>query len=108
MTRPERFDRARVVAESRATLARHARTFDLAGWFLPPERLDEAAVVYAFCRLVDGTTNYSAASSTAAGLFAPLRDITDGMDWENQRPYEQWWMGLRPVLEQLSRRPGQE
>ena len=45
--------RARVVAESRATLARHARTFDLAGWFLPPARLDEAAVVYAFCRLVD-------------------------------------------------------
>ncbi|MDC0717254.1 phytoene/squalene synthase family protein [Nannocystis bainbridge] len=47
------YDRARVVAESRATLARHARTFDLAGWFLPAERLDEAAVVYAFCRLVD-------------------------------------------------------
>lgn len=47
------YDRAQVVAESRAVLAEHARTFELAGWFLPPERRDEAAVVYAFCRLVD-------------------------------------------------------
>lgn len=46
-------DRQRVAAESRAVLAKHARTFDLAGWFLPPERLDDAAIVYAFCRLVD-------------------------------------------------------
>jgi len=46
-------DRDRVIAESRAVLARHARTFDLAGRFLGAERRDEAAVVYAFCRLVD-------------------------------------------------------
>ena len=32
------YDRLQVVADSRAVLARHARTFDLAGWFLPPER----------------------------------------------------------------------
>ncbi len=71
-------------------------------------RLAYTGIKHLHGQLIDGTTNYSAASSTAAGLFAPLRDITDGMDWENQRPYEQWWMGLRPVLEQLSRRPGQE
>lgn len=46
-------DRERVVAEAREVLSRHARTFALAGWFLPPERLDDAAIVYAFCRLVD-------------------------------------------------------
>ncbi|MCB9705712.1 MAG: phytoene/squalene synthase family protein [Myxococcales bacterium] len=42
-----------VVALSREVLAKYARTFDLAGAFLPPARLDDAAVVYAFCRLVD-------------------------------------------------------
>ena len=45
--------RTRVIAESRVVLARHARTFELAGRFLGPARRDEAAVVYAFCRLVD-------------------------------------------------------
>lgn len=59
-------------------------------------------------QLLDGTSRYSAASSTFPGLFAPLRDATDGMDWDNQRPFQQWWMGLRPVFELLSRRPGQE
>ncbi len=46
-------DRAQVIAESREVLAAHARTFQLAGRFLGPARRDEAAVVYAFCRLVD-------------------------------------------------------
>lgn len=46
-------------------LAKHARTFDLAGWFLPAERLDDAAVVYAFCRLVDDAVDL--AQSAAAG-----------------------------------------
>ncbi len=54
------YDRGRVVADSRAVLARHARTFDLAGWFLPAERLDDAAVVYAFCRLVDDSVDEAA------------------------------------------------
>ncbi|MCY0993028.1 phytoene/squalene synthase family protein [Nannocystis sp. ILAH1] len=62
------YDRVRVVAESRATLARHARTFDLAGWFLPAERLDEAAVVYAFCRLVDDVVDL--AQAPGEGLAA--------------------------------------
>lgn len=42
-----------VVEASRASLARHARSFRWASWFLPPDRRDDAAVVYAFCRLVD-------------------------------------------------------
>lgn len=69
--------RARVVAESRATLARHARTFALAGWFLPPDRLDEAAVVYAFCRLVDDTIDEAAAPEAGqAALAAIERELT--------------------------------
>lgn len=59
------YDRGRVVADSRAVLAKHARTFDLAGWFLPAERLDDAAVVYAFCRLVDDAVDL--AQDRAAG-----------------------------------------
>lgn len=59
------YDRGRVVADSRAVLAKHARTFDLAGWFLPAERLDDAAVVYAFCRLVDDAVDL--AQSAAEG-----------------------------------------
>lgn len=49
----DEFERAQVFVDSREVLARHARTFDLAGRFLGPTRRDEAAVVYAFCRLVD-------------------------------------------------------
>ena len=48
------------------------------------------------------------AMDTFAGLLAPLRDVTGDMDWDNQRPKRQWWMQLRPVFDQLSRRPGQE
>ena len=46
-----------VVTASRAVLAEHARTFNLAGAFLPADRLDEAAIIYAFCRLVDDTVD---------------------------------------------------
>lgn len=70
------YARAQVVAESRATLARHARTFDLAGWFLPPERLDEAAVVYAFCRLVDDVVDLARTPEAGlSGLAAIEREL---------------------------------
>jgi phytoene synthase len=69
--------RARVVAEARAVLARHARTFDLAGHFLGPARRDDAAVVYAFCRLVDDLADESpdpgAAHAALAEVEAELR-----------------------------------
>lgn len=63
-----RASRAQVVAESREVLAHHARTFDLAGRFLGPARRDEAAVVYAFCRLVDDLVDE--ASDLASGSVA--------------------------------------
>jgi phytoene synthase len=44
-----------VLAESRAVFRRKARTFWWAGLLLPPEVRDDAATVYAFCRLVDDT-----------------------------------------------------
>jgi 15-cis-phytoene synthase len=42
-----------VLASSRAVLAEKARSFRLAATFLPPDRHDDAALVYAFCRAVD-------------------------------------------------------
>lgn len=44
---------AALVAESRQTLAVHARSFRWGSFFLPADCRDEAAVVYAFCRLID-------------------------------------------------------
>src|SRR5699024_2895666 len=66
-------------------------------------RLAWSAVRHLDARLKAGEKGYWAASASAAGFFAPLRDITDAMDWENHRPREQWWMELRPVFHQLSR-----
>jgi phytoene synthase len=42
-----------VLAASRAVLTEKARSFRLAATFLPPDRHDDAAIVYALCRLVD-------------------------------------------------------
>lgn len=42
-----------LVADSRAVLSKHARTFRWAGALLPKSQLDSAAIIYAFCRLVD-------------------------------------------------------
>lgn len=42
-----------VIQQSRAVLATQGRSFHLAARFLPPGKRDDAAVVYAFCRLVD-------------------------------------------------------
>ncbi|MGV8845456.1 6-phosphofructokinase [Tessaracoccus sp.] len=71
-------------------------------------RLAHNALVHLDRQLSEGTAHYSAASRSAPGLFASFRDVTDQMDWENQRPREQWWMSMRPVFLELSRRPGQQ
>ena len=72
--------RAQVIAESRAVLARHARTFNLAGRFLGAARRDEAAVVYAFCRLVDDVVDEAEDPETGeralAAIEAELRGET--------------------------------
>jgi len=58
-------DRSDVITDARAVLARHARTFDLAGRFLGRARQGEAAVVYAFCRLVDDLADESPSAEIA-------------------------------------------
>jgi len=64
--------RAQVIAESRAVLARHARTFNLAGRFLGAARRDEAAVVYAFCRLVDDVIDEAESIESGAVALASI------------------------------------
>lgn len=53
------------IAESRAVIAKHARSFRLASRFLPEQVADEAAVLYAFCRLVDDTADEAPDIDTA-------------------------------------------
>jgi phytoene synthase len=50
---------AEIVAQSRAVLSTHARSFRWASKFLPAAARDDAAVVYAFCRLVDDVADES-------------------------------------------------
>ncbi len=68
-------------------------------------RLAYSAVLELDRQLEAGATAYVAASSESPTLFAPLRDVVDGMDWDQQRPVEQWWLGLREIFAQLSSRP---
>ncbi|MCA9618385.1 MAG: phytoene/squalene synthase family protein [Myxococcales bacterium] len=71
-------DRAAIVAESRAVLSRHARSFRLAAAFLPAERHDDAAVVYAFCRAVDDAVDDAPDEATARAALAELEAGLDG------------------------------
>jgi phytoene synthase len=50
---------SQVVAESRRILAAKGRTFRAASLLLPRDTRDDAAVVYAFCRLADDTVDES-------------------------------------------------
>ncbi|HET6762430.1 MAG TPA: phytoene/squalene synthase family protein, partial [Longimicrobiaceae bacterium] len=71
-----------LVDTSRAELADKARTFHLASRLLPAAVRDDAAVVYAFCRLVDDTVD-EARDLAAAGC------ALDVLEWEVR--------GLRPA-----------
>ena len=46
-----------LVAQSQAVLAKHAASFRFAARFLPADAREDAAVAYAFCRLVDDTVD---------------------------------------------------
>lgn len=60
---------AAAVASSHEVMARHARSFRLASWFLAPSVRDDAAVLYAFCRAVDD------AADEATSRQEALRDL---------------------------------
>ncbi len=59
-------------------LAAHAKSFRFAGLFLPAARLDDAAVVYAFCRIVDDAIDEAPDRAAAQREAAALADELDG------------------------------
>ena len=66
-----------LVAHCRGVLQHHAKTFSLAGALLPKATLDRAAVVYAFCRLVDDTADEAPSQREAAlGLERLSAELT--------------------------------
>lgn len=76
-----------VIAESTAVLAHHGRSFRLASHFLPRKNRDDAAVVYAFCRLVDDLADEAPDPETArSDLDRVLEEL------QNSRP-------PRPLIE---------
>lgn len=64
---------AELVADSRAVLARHARSFRLASLFLPRGCADEAAITYAFCRLADDLADEAPTRDQAVSDLADLQ-----------------------------------
>ena len=58
---------AQIIQESRRVLEQKARSFRWAAQFLTPETHDDAAILYAFCRLVDDTADEAANKEEAHG-----------------------------------------
>ncbi len=67
-----------LVAESRDVLARHARSFQLASRFLPADVRDDAALCYAFCRMVDDAVDETADPVLARRAAEDLLDELKG------------------------------
>lgn len=73
-----------LVDDSRAVLARHARSFRWAGALLPAAQLDDASVLYAFCRLVDDLADEAPDPERARADLAAVR--AELLDSEPARP----------------------
>ena len=67
-----------ILAHSREVLATHARSFRLASVFLPAAQADDAAVVYAFCRLVDDLADEAPDAETARRNLDAVAAELDG------------------------------
>lgn len=69
---------AALVTESREILGRHGRSFRLAGMFLGTAELDDAALLYTFCRLADDTVDEAATPELARTGAFELREELRG------------------------------
>ena len=67
-----------VLQASRAVFAAKARTFHWSARLLPADRRDDAAVVYAFCRLVDDTADEAPTAAVAAAALDRLAAELEG------------------------------
>lgn len=68
-------------------------------------RLSYRGVAHLDEQLRNGGREYAFACDTDDVWMRPLRDLEVEMDWDAQRPVEQWWMRLRPALDRIGRRP---
>lgn len=66
------------VATAHATFAHHAKSFRLAANFLPRENLDDIAVLYHFCRVVDDAVDEAPTPEEAHGNLMQLRGEIEG------------------------------
>ena len=67
-----------IIEQSRSIMSDKARSFRWAARFLSPEHHDDAAVVYAFCRLVDDTADEAPDLEQAFEGLASLEAQVDG------------------------------
>lgn len=85
-----------VLAASHLTFAGKARTFHWAALLLPRAARDDAAVVYAFCRLVDDTADEAADPASARPALDRLQAEVCG-----QRPARPLVAAFREVAERV-------
>ena len=64
--------------ESREVFAKHAKTFNAASVFLSPSQRDDAAVVYAFCRLVDDLVDEASDPEVGRRAVEELSEMLHG------------------------------
>ncbi len=67
-----------VIQSARAVLSEKARSFRWAAQFLTPEVHDDAAVLYAFCRLVDDTADLAETTEVARVGLTAIEDELHG------------------------------
>lgn len=67
----------RVARESRAVLARQAKSFRWASWFLPPRMRRDASIVYAFCRMVDDAVDASPSPEIARQRLTDIKNMLE-------------------------------
>lgn len=70
--------RTEMVVASRQVLAKNSRSFSWSAWFLPASRRDDAAVVYALCRLIDDVADETVGQEKARAELGELRRELEG------------------------------
>ncbi|MEZ4451806.1 MAG: phytoene/squalene synthase family protein [Nannocystaceae bacterium] len=75
-----------IVAESHQALRVHARSFRWAATFLPADRRDDAAVLYAFCREADDAVDEAADPASAERRLAVFERGLEATDEAGEAP----------------------
>jgi phytoene synthase len=74
-TRPHSIINVQVIRESEALLARQAKSFRWASWFLPARMRRDASIVYAFCRMLDDAVDGALSPAIARHRLDEIKDM---------------------------------